>query len=98
MIESWQTRIARWTFNWFPAYRGTGAKITCIASDWFEVRVRLPLSSRTRNYVGTIFGGSMYGAVDPVYMIMLIKALGPGTCQKLLRIRRLAATNQTERP
>jgi hypothetical protein len=28
--------------------------------------------------VGTIFGGSMYGAVDPIYMIMLIRALGPG--------------------
>jgi hypothetical protein len=28
--------------------------------------------------VGTIFGGSMYGAVDPFYMIMLMKNLGPG--------------------
>jgi hypothetical protein len=26
--------------------------------------------------VGSIFGGSMNGAVDPVYMMMLIKALG----------------------
>src|SRR5207245_10843718 len=25
-----------------------------------------------------MFGGSMYGAVDPVYMVMLIKLLGPG--------------------
>jgi hypothetical protein len=31
-----------------------------------EVRVRVPLGWRTRNYVGTIFGGSMYGAVDPL--------------------------------
>jgi hypothetical protein len=37
----------------------------------------LPLNWRTRNYVGTIFGGSLYGAVDPFYMIMLIKVLGP---------------------
>lgn len=78
MTESWQTRFARWAFNWFPAYRATGARITYIASDWSEVRIRLPLNRRTRNYVGTIFGGSMYGAVDPVYMIMLMKALGPG--------------------
>ena len=49
-----------------------------MAPDWREVRVRLPLNWRTRNYVGTIFGGSLYGAVDPIYMIMLIKALGPG--------------------
>ena len=78
MPESWRTRLTRWGFNWFPAYRGTGARIEYVAADWREVRVRLPLSWRTRNYVGTIFGGSLYGAVDPIYMILLIKLLGPG--------------------
>ncbi len=77
MPESWETRTLRWKFNLFPAYRGTGARITYIAADFFEVRTRLPLSWRTLNYVGTIFGGSFYGAVDPHYMIMLIKILGP---------------------
>ncbi len=77
MAESWRTRLMRWGFNWFPAYRGTGGRVTYIAGDWSEVRVRLPLNWRTRNYVGTIFGGSMYGALDPMYMIMLIKKLGP---------------------
>lgn len=77
MPESLVTRLTRWRFNFFPAYWGTGARITYIAHDWREVRVALPLSWRTRNYVGTIYGGSIYGAVDPVYMIMLIKLLGP---------------------
>ena len=77
MAESWKTRFTRWGFNWFPAYRGTGGRVTYIAADWREIRVRLPLNWRTRNYVRTIFGGSMYGAVDPMYMIMLIKTLGP---------------------
>ncbi len=77
MLESWRTRITRWGFNFFPAWRGTGARVTYIAPDWREVRVRLPLSWRTRNYVGTIFGGSLYGAADPMYMIMLIQNLGP---------------------
>lgn len=76
MAESLGTRLLRWRFNWFPAYRGTGGRITYIDREFREVRVELPLSWRTRNYVGTIFGGSMYGAVDPVYMIMLIKRLG----------------------
>jgi acyl-coenzyme A thioesterase PaaI-like protein len=67
----------RWGLNCYPAYRGTGARITYIAGDWREVRVRLPLSWRTRNYVGTIFGGSIYAAVDPFPMLMLIKVLGP---------------------
>ena len=47
--------------------RRTGARSACA----------LPLSWRTRNYVGTIFGGSLYGAADPMYMIMLIRNLGP---------------------
>jgi acyl-coenzyme A thioesterase PaaI-like protein len=78
MPESLRSRIRRHLFNFFPAYRGTGGRITYISSDWREIRVRVPLSLRTRNYVGTIFGGSMYGAVDPIYMVMLINALGPG--------------------
>ncbi len=78
MTESWRTRLRRWGFNFFPAYRGTGARITYIAADWREIRIKLPLNWRTRNYVGTIYGGSMYAAVDPIYMIMLIKLLGPG--------------------
>jgi hypothetical protein len=52
--------------------------VTFIAPDWSEIRVRLPLSWRTRNYVGTIFGGSLYASVDPYYMLMLIERLGPG--------------------
>jgi acyl-coenzyme A thioesterase PaaI-like protein len=76
--ESVHTRLMRLGFNLYPAYRGTGGRITYIADDLHEIRVRIPLSLRTRNYVGTIFGGSMYGAVDPVYMVMLIRLLGPG--------------------
>ncbi len=76
MPESLRSRLLRWGFNMFPAYCATGARITYVASDFREVRVRLPLSWQTRNYVGTIFGGSMYAAVDPVYMLMLIRNLG----------------------
>lgn len=77
MPESLRTRLTRYFFNLVPAYRGSGGRVAYIASDWREVRVRIPLSLRTRNYVGTIYGGSMYGAVDPIYMIMLIHVLGP---------------------
>jgi hypothetical protein len=77
MPESFASRRLRWLFNLVPAYRGTGGKVTYIAADWREVRMELPLSLRTRNYVGTIFGGSLYASVDPFYMIMLIRILGP---------------------
>jgi len=76
MPESSKSRRFRWGFNLFPAYRGTGGRVTYIADDWHEVKVKIPLSWRTRNYVGTIYGGSIYGAVDPIYMLMLMKILG----------------------
>jgi len=77
MKESFRTRLFRWAMNWWPCYRGAGARVAFIAADWSEVRVHLGLTLRTRNYVGTIFGGSLYASVDPFYMIMLIKRLGP---------------------
>ncbi len=76
MIKALESHFYKIYFNLFPAYRSTGARITYIARDWKEIRVKLPLNWWTRNYVGTIFGGSLYGAADPVYMIMLIKLLG----------------------
>lgn len=51
--------------------------MTYIADDFHEIRVKLPLSWRTRNYVGTIYGGSIYASIDPIYMLMLMHILGP---------------------
>ncbi len=50
--------------------------MTSISRDFREVKIQLRLSWRSRNAVGTIFGGSMYASVDPIYMIMLMKCLG----------------------
>ena len=77
MTESLKTRLLRWGINLLPAYRRTGGRITYIAADLREVRIKLPLNWKTRNYVGTVFGGSMFGAVDGVHMVMLLKLLGP---------------------
>jgi acyl-coenzyme A thioesterase PaaI-like protein len=76
MFDSLRSRLYRIGFNCFPAYRRTGGRVTYIAPDWQEVRVKLPLNWRTKNYVGTTFGGSMYAAVDPFHMMMLLKNLG----------------------
>ena len=77
MPESIHTRLMRWRFNLFPAFRRTGGRVTYIAADLKTIRVELPLNWRTRNYVGTLFGGCMYAVVDPFYMVMFIKLLGP---------------------
>jgi hypothetical protein len=55
MGESLRSRLLSLGFNFFPAYRGTGGRITHLAADWREPRIKLPLNFRTRNYVGTFF-------------------------------------------
>ena len=77
MPESRESRRLRRRFNLFPAYRATGGRVTYVADDLREVRVELRLRRLTRNLVGTLFGGSLYGAVDPLYMVMLMRILGP---------------------
>jgi acyl-coenzyme A thioesterase PaaI-like protein len=75
--ESFKTWWFRFWMNLYPMFLGTGGRITFIAADWREVRVRLRLNLWTYNYVGTIFGGSMFAASDPFYMLMLYRTLGP---------------------
>ena len=77
MAESLRTRLLRWRFNLHPAYRRSGARITYVADDLREVRVRLPLCRATRNLNGTIYGGSIYAAVDPLHAVLLAQLLGP---------------------
>jgi len=76
MPESFSSKFDRLKFNFFPAYRGTGARVIFISDDYREMKIKIPLSWRTKNYVGTIYGGSMYAGIDPIYMLMLIKNLG----------------------
>ena len=76
MPENFASKLDRWKFNLFPAYRGGGARVTYISDNYHEMKVKIPLNWRTRNYVGTIYGGSMYSGIDPIYMLMLIKILG----------------------
>lgn len=76
MPENFASKLDRWKFNFFPTYRGSGARVVYIADDYREMCVKIPLNWRTRNYVGTIYGGSLYAGIDPIYMLMLIKTLG----------------------
>ena len=69
-------QFQRLGYNFWPCILGTGVRIDHIAEDWSELRVSLPLTWRTRNAFGTTFGGSIYAAVDPFYVIMLLHRLG----------------------
>ncbi len=77
MSESVRTKLLRFTFNFFPCYRRSGARLTYVARDFTEVRVKLPLNWKTRGYWGTTFGGSMYASIDPELLVMLARRLGP---------------------
>jgi acyl-coenzyme A thioesterase PaaI-like protein len=74
--ESFNTWKFKTLMNWYPMYFGTGGKILFWAADSTELHVRIRLNPWTYNYVGTIFGGSMFGATDPFYMLMLLRSLG----------------------
>lgn len=73
---SFKMRLYAFALNLFPTYRRTGGRAFFIADDFSDVHVRLKLGWGTRNYVGTMFGGSMAAAADPIYMIQLIRLLG----------------------
>lgn len=74
--ESSRTRTMRWAFNFWPCIWCTGSRVTFIASDFRELHVQLKLNLRTRNRVGTVFGGSIYSSVDPYFMLLLMEVLG----------------------
>lgn len=68
-------RMFKVLFNLSPMYRRTGGRLVEVSDDLKYVRVRLPLNYRTKNYVGTIYGGHMYSCVDGIYMVQLINIL-----------------------
>ena len=75
--ESLKTWFRRQRFNLYPAFWGTGAEVIHIAEDLRAIRIKLPLNFRTRNIYGTLFGGAMYAATDPLYAILVKVGLGP---------------------
>ena len=69
-------RLARMMMNIAPCIRSSGGRVVELSQDFRKLRVKLRLTWLTRNLVGTIYGGSMYSAIDPFYMLMLMRILG----------------------
>ena len=68
--------IFKYGFNISPMYRRTTGKITFVSADLLQIDIKIPLSIKNKNYVGSIFGGSLYAATDPIFMIQLLHILG----------------------
>ena len=63
--------------NFYGPFLGAGVKLLKMTKDYRHARVSMKLTFYNKNYMGTQFGGSLYAMVDPWYMLMLIKNLGP---------------------
>lgn len=63
-------------FNISPMYRRTNARLIEVSEDVHRVKIKISLNYKNRNYMGTMFGGSMLSATDPIYMIQLLQILG----------------------
>jgi len=57
-------------------YKNTGGKLIKVSDDLHYIKIQLLFNYKTRNYVGTIYGGHMYSSVDGIYVIQLIHILG----------------------
>ena len=78
LSPTWRARMVRMGFNFHPAFRGTGGRVEHVAHDLSHIRIRLPLSWRTKNVVGSLYGGSLFAVTDGVHPMMLMAALGDG--------------------
>ncbi|POR23933.1 DUF4442 domain-containing protein, partial [Flavobacterium columnare] len=65
----------KYGFNLSPMYRRSTARITHISNDLKNIYVKIPHNYKNKNYVGSIFGGSLFSAVDPIPMTQLMYLL-----------------------
>jgi acyl-coenzyme A thioesterase PaaI-like protein len=71
-----EDQLFKYGFNISPMYRRSVGRIKFVSRDLHIAKVEIPLSYKNVNYAGSIFGGSMFAATDPIYMIQLIQILG----------------------
>ena len=62
--------------NTWPPFFFAGIRILEISPDYRRARVKLVKKTFNSNYVGTLFGGSLFSMTDPFFMIMTMKNLG----------------------
>ena len=70
-----KSTVFKYGFNLSPMYRRSTGRLTYVSNDIQQVDIKIPLSYKNRNYVGSVFGGSLFSATDPIYMIQLLNIL-----------------------
>lgn len=69
-------RLFKVMFNLSPMYRRSTGKVTNVTAGFWQVDIKIPISYKNRNYAGTIFGGSLFSATDPIFMVQLVQIIG----------------------
>ena len=69
-------RAFKFFFNISPMYRRSGGRIVEASENLDFIKIKIKLNYKTRNYVGTMYGGHMYSCLDGIYMVQLINLLG----------------------
>lgn len=72
ILKPWQLR---WMLKWYPPLLLQRIKAEHIADDFLYIRMRAKRSLLNRNLNGTMFGGSIYAAADPIFPLMYWQAL-----------------------
>lgn len=70
-----KSSIYKYGFNLSPMYRRSTGRIINVSEDLLNVQIQIKLSYKNSNYVGSIFGGSLFSATDPIFMIQLLNIL-----------------------
>ncbi|WP_240475165.1 DUF4442 domain-containing protein [Neotamlana sedimentorum] len=68
--------ILKTGFNLNIPYRRSSGRVCFVSDDLQTIKIKIPLTYKNKNYIGTMFGGSMFAATDPIYMMQLITILG----------------------
>ena len=76
-VKKWMQTPAgfKWMLNLSPMYRRTTARIFYVSDDLLCIKIKLKRSYKNLNIAGTIFGGSLFAATDPIYMTQLMMLL-----------------------
>lgn len=69
-------KLFKYGFNLSPMYRRSTAKIIRVSKNLLKVQIKLPISYKNKNYVNSIFGGSLFSSLDPIPMVQLINIIG----------------------
>jgi acyl-coenzyme A thioesterase PaaI-like protein len=65
-----KSTLARFLINLYPPMIFNGVRVIHVAEDYTALKLRIRKTFLTRNHSGSIFGGSLFSAVDPFYALM----------------------------